>query len=174
MAEITKSNNLDCFRYLTKTNLSPQGANHRTSETSTPTSQTTCPILSQGEVSTRASAPSSSSATQGISMLVVENSTVGRTIMQVLRSDDETCKPIVAELEQLLTVLETPGSKVLQNLGLLFKIKSLIQQISEIKPFLASSGQFLVRWLDEILDKVAVVQKVPNQSPDDLAVVAFG
>ncbi|CAL9016212.1 unnamed protein product [Prunus brigantina] len=107
-------------------------------------------------------------------MLVFENSTIGRTIMQVLRSDDEAYKPIVAELEQLLTVLETPGSKVLQNLGLLFKIKSLIQQISKIKPFLASSGQFLVRWLDQILDKAVVVQKMPTQSPDDLAVVAFG
>ncbi|CAB4307114.1 unnamed protein product [Prunus armeniaca] len=144
MAEITKSNNLDCFQYLTKTNSSPQGANHRTSvevrpnkrrklimsadESENENNLVVPPI--QGEVSTRASAPSSSSATQGISMLVVENSTIGRTIMQVLRSDDEACKPIVAELEQLLTVLETPGSKVLQNLGLLFKIKSLIQQIS--------------------------------------------
>lgn len=95
-------------------------------ETSTLTSQTTCAILSQGEVSSKASAPSSSSASQGIAMLVVENSAVGRTILQVLRSTDEVCKPNVAELEQLLTVLETPGFKILQNLGMLFKIKSLL------------------------------------------------
>ncbi|KAI5332262.1 hypothetical protein L3X38_022391 [Prunus dulcis] len=101
-------------------------------ETSTPTSQTTCAILSQGEVSSRASAPSSSSAAQGIAMPVVENTAVRRTILQVLRSTDEACKLIVAELEQLL---ETPGFEVLQNLGLLFKIKSSLQQISEIKPF---------------------------------------
>lgn len=97
--------------------------------------KTTCAILSQEEVSSRASAPSSSSAAQGIAMPVVENSAVRRTILQVLRSTDEACKPIVAELEQLLTVLETPGFEVLQHLGLLFKIKSLLQQISEIKPF---------------------------------------
>ncbi|PQM32649.1 hypothetical protein Pyn_32375 [Prunus yedoensis var. nudiflora] len=140
-------------------------------ETSTPTSQTTCAIFSQGEISSRASAPSSSSAAQGITMPVVENSAVGRTILQVLKSTDEACKPIVAELEQLLTVLETPGFKVLQNLGMLFKIKSLLQQISEIKPFLASSGQFLVQWLDRILDKAAMVQKIPDQSLDPAVVV---
>ncbi|PQM40875.1 nuclear pore complex protein NUP205 [Prunus yedoensis var. nudiflora] len=140
-------------------------------ETSTPTSQTTCRILSQGEVSSRASAPSSSSAAQGISMPVVENSAVGRTILQVLKSADEACKPIVAELEQLLTVLETPGFKVLQNLGMLIKIKSLLQQIFEIKPFMASSGQFLVQWLDSILDKAAMVQKMPDHSHDPAVVV---
>ncbi|CAB4276716.1 unnamed protein product [Prunus armeniaca] len=104
-------------------------------------------------------------------MPIVENSAVGRTILQVLRCTDEACKLIVAELEQLLTVLETPGFKVLQNLGMLFKIKSLLQQISEIKPFLDSSGQFLVWWLDRILDEAAMVQKMPDQSPDPAVVM---
>ncbi|KAL6292529.1 hypothetical protein ACE6H2_000671 [Prunus campanulata] len=103
----------------------PIQATTTAAETYTPTSQTTCIILSQGEVSSRVSAPSSSSAAQGIAMPVVENSAVGRTILQVLKSTDEACKPIVAELQQLLTILETQGFKILHNLGLLFKIKSL-------------------------------------------------
>ncbi|VVA22712.1 Hypothetical predicted protein [Prunus dulcis] len=60
-------------------------------ETSTPTSQTTCAILSQGEVSSRASAPSSSSAAQGIAMPVVENSAVFEE--QSCKSSEVLMKP---------------------------------------------------------------------------------
>lgn len=129
-------------------------------------SQVLCPILNQGESSSSAKTPNLSGSAQEVATTIVHDSAAGRDFLQNFKSTDEACKPIKAELDQMLIKLETSGFQVLQNLDMLIRMRTLLQRTSEIKPFLASTGEFLMQWLDKILGNALKLQEVPDEGVD--------
>ncbi|KAL6286177.1 hypothetical protein ACE6H2_010567 [Prunus campanulata] len=132
-------------------------------------SQVLFSILSHRESFSSAKTPNLSSSTQEVAITIVHNSVAGRAFLQNFKSPDEACKPIKAELDQML--IKTPGFQVLQNLDMLIRMRTLLQRTSEIKPFLASTGLSLMQWLDKILGNALKLREVPDEGVDHVDLV---